>query len=361
MKQLLSLCILILAFGLRGITAADSDSLHPVKYDTNFIAKYPSRLVLALYQSARHYDILLEQLVTQDTFLNKPSNANYFADANNVSGFSFDYDIIGFAFGFNAVSAVPESKVGKTTYYSYGVSFTTKGLRMENSIKKYRGFYDKHSPVYDTAFSDTTKYFQNPSMSILTVKTKFIYTFKKRKFALSSCYANTARQLKSSATFLLIGNIYGMKWHADSSLVPKPIQPFYGNVWDDMNTMKVFGLSAGGGISGTLVLWKKLYANFLLGAGIEAQHRYYSTLSGDGSLSIWQPSFASDWRASIGFNGKKFFMRATNIVDFNYFYTNAIHISQKFISGEFTFGWRFNVKTPKIYRKFQDTKIYSYF
>jgi hypothetical protein len=353
-------CLFVLLPGF-AVPAAAGDSLPPPKYDTTYIAKYFDKLVLGLYQSARRYDILMEQFVTQDTLAGKPSNANYFADANNVTGFSFDYDIIGFSFALKSASAYPESKVGKTTYYSYGVSFTTKGLRLENSIKKYRGFYDKHSPVYDTAFSDTTKYFQNPSMSIFTYKTKAIYTFKKRKFALSSSYANVSRQLKSAFSWILVGNVYMLDMRADSSLVPKPIQPFYGTEWDDMNRMKVLGFSAGGGPSGTLVIKKKFFVNFLLSLGLEAQHRAYSTRSGDASLSIWQPSLASDWRFSIGYNGPRFFMRLSNIVDYNYFYTDAIHISQKFISGEFSFGYRFKVKTPKLYRKFQDTKIYSYF
>jgi hypothetical protein len=342
-------------------SAAAGDTLPPPKYDTTYIAKYYDKLVLALYQSARHYDILMEQFVTSDTTAGKPSNANYLADANNVSGFSFDYDIIGFSFSLKSASAFPEEKVGKTTYYSYGLSFTTKGLRLENSIKRYRGFYDKHSPAYDSVFTDTGKYFQNPSMSIFTYKTKAIYTFKKKRFSLSSSYANVSRQLKSAFSWLLVGNAYLLNMHADSSLVPGPIQPYYGTDWNDMNTMKVVGFSVGGGAAGTLVIKKKVFASFMIGAGIEAQHRNYTTLSGDASLSVWQPSFASDWRASVGYNGKKFFIRASNIIDFNYFYTNAIHISQQFISGEFTFGYRFSVKTPKLYRKFQETNIYSYF
>lgn len=357
------LSVLLFFFSLIAQRAdcAFGDSLKKPNYDTNYIAKYPSRLILGLYQSARHYDILMEQFVTPDTFAGKPSNANYLADANNVSGFSFDYDLIGFSFGYNSVTTASPEKVGKTTYYSYGVNFSTKGLRLENSIKSYKGFYDKHSPVYDTAFSDSTKYFQNSSMTVFTYKTKGIYIFKKKKFSLSSSYSNTARQLKSAATWILVGNVYGLKMHADSSLVPKPIQPFYGSVWDDMNRMNVIGFSGGGGASGTLVLWKRVYLNFLLGVGLEGQHRKYTTLSGDGSQTVWQPSVAADWRASLGYNGRKFFIRISNVIDYNYFYTSAIHISQQFVSGEFAFGYRFYVKTPKIYKKFQDTKIYSYF
>ena len=358
MRKVCSIILFLFLFCTYGFTAGDS-LVKKLNYDTNYIAKYPSRLILGLYQSARHYDILLEQFVTKDTFNGKPSNANYFADANNVSGFSFDYDLIGFSFGYNSVPSYTSRKVGKTTYYSYALNFTTKGLRVENSIKSYKGFYDKHSPVYDSTFSDTGRYFQNPSMTVFTYKTKAIYIFKKRKFSLSSAYSNTARQLKSSATWLLIGNIYGLKMHADSSLVPRPIQSFYGTVWDDMNRMNVVGFSAGGGLSGTLVLWKKLYVNFLLGAGLEGQHRLYTTLSGDGSLAVWQPSFAADWRASAGYNGKKFFVRFSNVIDFNYFYTSAIHITQQYYSGEFSFGYRFYVKTPKVYKRFQDSEVYQ--
>jgi hypothetical protein len=338
------------------------DSLPPPKYDTNYIAKYYDKMVLGLYQSAGHYDILMEQLVMQDTFRNKPSNANYFADASNVSGISFDYDIIGFSFGYKSVSANPESKVGRTTYYSYGLSFTTKGFRLENSIRKYKGFYDKHSYVYDSlAFNDSTHYYINPSMSVFTVKSKCIYTFNKRKFALGSCYANTARQLKSAFTWLGIGNVYGIKMSADSSLVPRPIQPFYGTKWDDMNQMKIIGFSVGGGFSATIVLWKRVFVNLLAGTGLDIQHRYYSTFSGDATLSIWQPSVASDLRGALGYNARRFFIRIDGINDFNYYYTDFVHITQRYYAGEFTFGWRFNVKPPKLYRKFQETKVYSYF
>ncbi|MEW6469619.1 MAG: DUF4421 family protein [Bacteroidota bacterium] len=355
---------LIAAFFLpvAGKAIAPGDSLKPVKtynYDTNYIRKYPERLVIALYQSSRHYDIKINQMVTPDTFPGKHSLINYFADANNASGISVDYDIIGFGFSYKTVSAQPESKVGKSTYYSYSLNFNTRGFRIENSIKRYKGFYDIHSPVYDSAYSDSTRYYQNPSMKIFTLKTKVFYMFNKKRFSLSSAYANTARQLKTAGTFLLVGNVYGYNMTADSSIIPRPIQHFYGSVWNDMNKMKVFGMSGGCGYSANLVLWKRFYFNFLLSLGLEMQHRQYTTFSGDGSLSIWQPSLAGDWRASLGFNNRNFFIRIANVIDYNYFYTDKIKIDQQFISGEFTFGYRFRFKTPRPYQKFKDTEIYK--
>jgi hypothetical protein len=327
-------------------------------YDTNYYRKYPERLVLALYQSARKYDIKINQSVTPDTFPGKPSFVNYFADANNVTGFSFDYDIIGFAFGFKSVSAQNPDVVGKSTYSSYALNFNANKLRVENTFKKYKGFYDKRSPVYDSIYNDSVLLYQNSSMSVFTLKSKVFYIINKKRFSLNSAYANVARQLKTAGSFILVGNLYYYSMRADSSLIPTPVQTYYGSIWDDMNKMNIIGLSGGAGYSANIVIAKRFFLNFLLGLGIEGQHRNYTTKSGDGSLALWQPSIAADWRLSFGFNNRNFFMRLSNMVDYNYFYTNKIKIDQQFISGEFSFGYRFKIKTPKPYQRFKETKIY---
>ncbi|HEY6160353.1 MAG TPA: hypothetical protein VI112_03995, partial [Bacteroidia bacterium] len=75
--------LLVLA-GPGELIASAGDTAKPLpRIDTNYIAEYPDRLVLGLYQSAAHYDILMEQFVNPDTSRNKRTNANYFADASN--------------------------------------------------------------------------------------------------------------------------------------------------------------------------------------------------------------------------------------------------------------------------------------
>ncbi len=337
-------------------------SLSAQNYDTNYIAKYPSRLVLGIYQSWRQFDIQIRDIYKQDSIVIGQDTLKfnpligYKADANHATGISFDYDIIGFSLDYRSVAENDPVKYGKTTYSSFAVNFNSKGLRFENSYRRYTGFYDYYSGSY--THSDTL--YQNSSMSMLQLRSRIIYFFKNRKFSLSSAYANTARQLKSAFTWTLQGGVYGTTFHSDTGLFPEPRKFHYDSTMRDWNSLRIIGVNAGGGLAFNLVAWKRVYFSLMLNGMFEYQHKKYSTEQSSFS-NFGAISFANDSRVSVGYNASRFFMRFAFRIDKLVYESKSkdVTVDHKYWLFEGSLGYRFKMKTPKFYRKFQETKFYQ--
>lgn len=323
--------------------------------DTNYVKFYKDKLILALWQSVRSFDIMLSQKMMPDSGL---SSINYIANSNQVTGLSVDFDILSFSFGFRSVP-LGDDRTGNTDYLDLGLNLTTRGFRFENSFKRYTGFYDKNTPKYISSFTDSTPYFQNPSLNLQMVKSKLLYAFRNKRFALGAAYANAKRQVKSAGSVLLVGNFYALSMSSDSSMIPPPLYPYYGIVWDGFNKMNIYAFSAGAGLTRTFVFWKNCYLNILLSLGLERQYRHFYTYPENAHLNYWKTWFASDWRTALGYNGKNFFIRISNIIDITNYEANDLKFEMQFIAGSFDFGYRFNFKTPKVYKKFQETGLYK--
>jgi len=323
--------------------------------DTNYVKFYKDKLIIGLWQSERRFDIQLNQRIFP---LKTGTTINYIANSNHVSGISLDYDIIGLAFGYRSLPS-GDARTGNSRYVDLGININTRRLRFENSFRRYTGFYDNNSPSYIHPFTATTPYFQNPDLNLRVAKTKLIYSFNKTKFALGAAYANAKRQLKSQGSWLLIGNFYSMNLFSGSSIIPPPLQKDYGTSWDGLNRINVYAYSAGFGGTYTLVFWKRFYFNFLASFGLERQYRYYYTTPENARFVSRKTRTAGDWRTSIGYNGKRFFIRGSTIYDINHFGSTDLRFDMNFIAGSFDLGYRFNFKAPKPYQKFQETRLYK--
>jgi hypothetical protein len=326
------------------------------KLDTNYVKFYKDKLVLALWQSRRNFDIDLipktnEQLL--DSFA-----VNYIANSNNVSGISVDYDIIGFSFGYRSVPT-GNYRTGNTDYFDMGFNINTRGLRFENSWKRYTGFYDANTKNYVKPFNDSVPFTQFPKMSIRVVKSKIIYTFNKKRFALGAAYANVKRQVKTRGSWILVGNFYSMNLYSDSSIIPQPIRNYYGEHWEGLNKMNIYAFSAGFGGTRTFVFWKKFFFNIFASLGLESQYRHYYTVPENYHTKYWKTWFAGDWRTALGYNSKRFFIRLTGIYDITNYESSAHVFKMTFYAGSFDFGYRFDFKAPKLYSKLQETKLYK--
>jgi hypothetical protein len=358
-KPFLLLCLVSIAYcqlvsaqqsGTASLSSPDTNRI-----DTNYIRFYEDKLIIGLYQSERSFNVQIDQKIAQDT---SKTGINYIANSNHVSGISLDYDIIGFAFGYKSIPS-GNSRTGNSDYLDFGLNINTRSLRFENSFKRYSGFYDNNTVNYIHPFTDSTPYYQNPHLSIRVIKSKLLYTFNKRKFALGAAYANVKRQVRSKGSWLVVGNFYALNMFSDSSVIPLPLRPHYGVIWDGLNRMNIYAYSVGFGGSYTVVFWKNFNLNVLASYGLEAQYRHFYTNDADTPPSKWVVQSAGDWRASFGYNAKRFFMRVSTIQDINNYDTKGIKFGMKFIAGSFDFGYRFNFKAPKPYRKFQESKLYK--
>jgi hypothetical protein len=345
-------------FGQQSSVAASVTSVDTSRIDTNYVKDYSDKLVLGLWQAEGTYDITLAEKKFPKAA--DSSTVNYIANSNHVSGVSLDYDIIGFAFGYRSVPS-GNARTGNTDYLDLGLNFTTRGFRFENSWRRYTGFYDNNTKNYTHPFNDSVPYTQFPHMNLRVIKSKLIYSFNKKRFALGAAYANVKRQVKTRGSWLLIGNFYSMNLYSDSSIIPFPLRGFYGTHWDGFNRMNIYAFSAGFGGTRTFVFWKKFFFNIFASLGLESQYRHYYTLPENDHIKYWRTWFAGDWRSSLGYNSKRFFIRSSSIFDLTNYESSDLMFKMNFKAVSFDFGYRFNFKAPKPYHKFQETKFYKMF
>ncbi len=281
---------------------------------------------------------------------------NYLADANSVTGICVDYDKISFSLGLKS-NADNVAIKGRTTYKNFNFSFGGNKWIAEASYRYYKGFYDKNTALYDTSYRAGKPYYQDPSMRVQQTKAKFLYFKNHRNFSYRAAYGNTYRQLKSSVTFILGGNIYSNKMSTDTSFFPKQVREFY-YADDSLRRLNVVGVSGGGGAGVNIVFFKRFFANLIFTLYAEPQWRYYDRINAP-SGTLCYLSASGDARFAIAYNAENFFISFNTFSDFVAVNSTALTISSKFISGSFNIGYRFKVKTPKLYAKFQETKFYK--
>lgn len=325
-------------------------------WDTMYYKKYPNKLIVSFFQSYRNYEVDISQKLLSDTI--GLSDVNYTAESNIISGLEFNYDKINFSFAYKSVPPLNQAQKGNTKYKNFNLNFGGNKWNIENSYRSYTGFFNKNTALYDTSFKTTGIYTQMPNLSIQTYKTKFLYFTNHNRFSFKSGYACSQRQLKSAFSFVLSANIYYNRLKNDSSFLPLPTRQFYDH-YQTVNGLNVIAFSAYGGGSLNIVLWKALFANVTFLIGPEQQWRTYNYAESNITRKLSYISFSTDFRASIGANFKRFFVLFTSRVDASFYPSNAVDYETRFISGNFSLGYRFKVKTPKFYSKFQETKWYK--
>lgn len=334
------------------------ESNKTLKYDTNYYRSYEERLVVGLYQSSQNYNLEITQKNFKDT--TGKSHINYFADAATVNGLVFSYDKLGFSFSYKTLPMIDSDKKGYTKYRGIGASVGGNKWRLESNFRRYSWFYDLSTSLYDTAYAPEKPYYQNSSMSVMSFKTKFMYFFKYRKFSYRSAYSCNERQLKSALSPVFVANLYFNNTSADTSFIPHFVRPFYGfNA--DVNGLKTVAYTVGGGVAGTLVIYKRFFLNGMFVLGLESQHSQYHHYNTNVTNRSTYINWAGDFRAALGFNNRNFYIIANIINDFSTYNSGLFNMAANFKGASFTLGYRFKIKEPRFMPAVRNTKIYRIF
>lgn len=327
------------------------------KSDSTYYVKYKDKFIISIFQSYRNYEMGLSQQLVKDSL--KKSELAYVAESNLVSGIELNYDKFNISIGWKNPSNSVKQK-GDTKYRNFNFNIGGNRWILENSYRSYKGFYNKNTSRYDTTFSRTGIYDQNPRIMSEAYKTKFLFFTNSNKFSFKSGYSCNYHQLKSAFSFVLSGNIYYNRINSDSSFFPVPVRSYY-DTHQSLNGLNVFAFSVYGGGSLNLVLWKHLFMNFTLIIGPEEQWRNYHYLDTHRSQTLFYTSVSGDFRASIGYNHKHFFMLLNTTSDFSWYNASQITYLSKYGAVNFLIGARIPSKPGKLYRKFQETKFYRMF
>jgi len=346
----LRICLFLIVLAFAALPAFSQTP----NWDTTYYRKYRDRLVVSVFQSVRTYGMDITQKLNQDT--SGQSKVTYRAEANNITGIELNYDKLNVAFGFKSTPPQNQVSKGNTKYTNLALNVGGNRWILENSYRSYTGFYNNNTLLYDTTFKTEGKYTQLPSLKSEAYKTKFLFFTNANKFSFKSGYSCSQRQLKSAFSFVLTANIYYNRLNSDSSFIPLPVRHYYDD-YGNVHGLNVFAFSVYGGGSFNLVLWKAFFLNLTLIIGPEEQWRTYHYLN-ESPKHLFYTSISGDFRSSIGLNFKKFFIMATSTSDFSYYNSNVMEYFSKYGAVNFSIGYRFHMKTPKSYSRFQQTKLY---
>ncbi len=322
-------------------------------WDTLKYQKYNSRLIIGYFQSYRNYANEFEQFKYKDSL--GVSKNSYYAESRLISGIEINYDKLSLAVGLRTSPPSKSEGKGNTKTFTTNFNFGGNIWYLENSYRYFKGFYDKNTQNYDTSFKRTGVYLQQPNLENTLFRSKFLYFTNHHKYAFRSGYACGYRQLRSAATWVLGGSLSYNNLRSDSSFFPLVSRPYYGD-YGNMNGLKVIGISANAGAAATLVLFKTIFVTGMFIIGPEQQWRTYSY--GNQTSSLSYVSWSGDGRFCVGMNFKHFYIIGSSISDFSLYNSKSVGLLNNSITGNFTFGIRFNSKTPEFYKKFQQTRFY---
>jgi hypothetical protein len=325
-----------------------------VNWDTLKYQKFKSNLIVGVFQSYRNFNNSFQQYVTKDSL--GVSKNNYSAESKLITGIEFVYDKFSLALGLK--SDPQKASIGKGSTRTLNADLNVGGniWFLQNSLRYFKGFYDKNTGAYDTTIRETGVYYQRPDIENTLFRSKFLYFTNHKKFAFRAGYAANYRQLKSAATWVMSANLNYFRLRSDSSFFALSSRPYFGD-YGAMNRINVFGISANGGAAVTLVILKGFFINSMFIVGPEQQWRTYAYQNEASRISYI--SISGDFRFSIGFNLKRFYVFGFNTSDFAIYNSSAVGLVSTSVSGGFTFGWRFNSVLPELYKKLQQTKFYQ--
>lgn len=340
------------------ITFFNSTFAQKKGWDSTYYIKYKDKLIISVFQSYRNYSIDISQKLTKDTL--NASKIGYVAEANLITGFEINYDKFNISLGYKSTPPENQQQKGDTKFRNLALNVGGNRWIIESSYRSYKGFYNKNTTNYDTSFHTTGIYDQNPTLKSEAYKTKFLFFTNSKKFSFKSGYSCSYRQIKSAFSLVLSANLYNNRLNSDSSFIPYLVRDYYDN-HRAVNGLNVMAFAIYGGGSFNLVIWKAIFMNLTLIIGPEQQWRTYHYISGYPTQDIFYTSISGDFRASLGLNFKKYFVLISSTTDFTWYNGNQMEYLSKYGSVNFSIGYRFKMKTPKFYEKFQQTKIYKKF
>jgi hypothetical protein len=322
------------------------------KYDTTYMYKYHAALTLGPTLSYKNFNLIILPQKAVDTIY--VSKIRWRSPSDRYWGIDFNYDKLGFTLSIASFAPkVNQDKKGRSSGGSFAFNYGGNRCFVEVGVTAFKGFYEANSALEDTTL-DT--YYQSKNMSAVNVNMKTWYLTNFRKFAFKSSYGGVYRQLKTQASVAFCGNLHVNDITTDSSIVPDQDKHYFDNALQ-VRDISAAGVSFMGGGAVNFILWKNYFVNmaWVLGPDLQAM----SIVTEDSVFKRAYVSFAQDFRLATGFNARRWYLTFTWKHETNRFINDFIETRIRLNSFSLNMGWRFNVKAPRFYKNFQNTRFYG--
>lgn len=314
------------------------------EWDTTYFKSAKNNLNLGFVISERSY-----QIDIAGTGVNAKASAfKYNANAPEAIGFLVDNKKISLQVLFR-LKPKDDPKKGISQFSNLALSLGGRNIVFEGGYRFFKGFYDETSGNYLPDYTDSTPYFRQPTLSANYIKVKSYFFLNRQRFSYKATYSAGYRQLKSASSMVLTANFLSERLVSDSALIPVFLDDQY-QTGENIRGVSHFGFGTGAGYSGTLVFFKRFFANLTLVPSIHLQRRsYYMTNTHPSSGSYI--TLLLDSRASIGYSGEKLFFIFSGTNDRHWNNGRDLKIQPSFVSATFTMGYRISMEKKSAVKK----------
>lgn len=202
---------------------------------------------------------------------------------------------------------------------------------------RYGGLYIENSSDVDPSYFGQTSFIQRSDISIFNSGFAAIYVWDPDKFSLPAAVMQSARQVESAGSLLIMAGFDGTLFTSDQSLLPASIQSAYGkDAPMSAGQFSTASISAGYGYTLTKA---SFFLTAIVMAGPGTQWRRY-TVNGVESTSTVNAAKLTVG-ASTGYNGESFFTGLSYVMNSTEYATESIRIRTQLISLRAFLGVRF--------------------
>lgn len=296
--SLLFLSILFLHFsaGARSLSSYLSS-----KRDTNYIETYYKDLIVRLYSGEKTHSLELSDMKT-------PYRLRYLPNGYFNMGVGVNFR----SFGLSLATKIPifqnsEVKHGETKRFGIQSYIYTNKFAVDLLASFLNGYYLNNSITHFNSYTRGKEY-QRPDISSANLGLSVNYIFNNSHFSYRAAFSDTEKQIKSAGSFLAGGSIFSYQTRADSSLVPRGINPDYFLKSRDISKSGVLAINANLGYAYSLVFLKNgiFTLSYILGSGIQDNSIDREFASG---INRWRFSMNHSGRIGLGYRHNRYYAR----------------------------------------------------
>lgn len=314
-----------------------------IKAQTKYVQKFEPNIAFSAYLSsaASGFDVYSKKRSVRTDL---PSTVEYAPNLKGGFGFDLSYRAIDLSIGFNErLDPVTQKIFGESQYKALNFRFTgNKHLAFEVNLSRLQGFAIQNAASYDNRLAVEGVLPHRPDLAMNYAKIRALFQFNPEKFSYRAAFAFSERQKKSAGGLFLNSHLYRKNVYSTHSLIPDSIQ---GNFLfsERLSDIKVFAFGLGPSYGYTLTNGSWFITPILaLGADIQfVEHKLENVSQG------YKAAFAPmlDFRFSMGYNGKRFFLALSSKSDINVLESRYFGITYTLTRTFLTLGYRF--KEPK--------------
>jgi hypothetical protein len=330
-------------------TGTDPD----VKLDTTKdYVEYPQRLYIGYFQALQRYSLRIAPRIGD-----APYSHQYSPGTTNVSGIEVGYDKVFLSFNFRSVRNNVK-RTGNNKSINAGFAIGSNKLQFEGLYQYHRGFVDFNSPDYNPSYESPNPYYRKPSFKVNAFRFQTLYYLNHRHLAVKAHQGNNFRQLRSAVSPILLAGFFRTRIKSTDGLVNAEIAESFGNA-ASIHSFRSVGLTLGGGLAGTFVFAKKLFAGGAALVYLEPQHRRYRYHQME-DFTVTKAPFGGEIRLTTGYNTEKFY--------FGLWFNSAIHtfngerlgVNSNLTAAGFSIAFRIKVnKEPMWVQRAKQNRYYK--